>query len=406
MNYIVGLDVGTLMIKAAVAEIRNGRPVLRSVFREPSVGLRKGAVIEVGEISPAVSRLFSEVKKNYKPALKAVYVNIGTPQVKVQNSRGIAAVSRTDSEIYHDDIEKVIRASQAINLAPNRIIIHNITREFIVDGVGDITEPLGLNGNRLELNCLIVDAFAPHVKSLMRAVEIAGGRIGGLVFNPLVSSRAALSKSQKDLGVVLIDIGFGTTGFSVFEENKLIITGIIPLGTGNITNDVAVGLRIPVAAAEQLKLHYGYAVAREVNARETIELKKFSAVERGTVSRRFVAEIIESRLAEIFEFVNNELRTVGKAGKLAGGAVLVGGGAKMPGLTELVKQELKLSTQIGLTLREEWSNEGNDFSDVFEDPEFVNPLGLILWANDQERRRQPIAASLFRFKDLFRYFIP
>jgi len=405
-NFIVGLDIGTSVLKAAVAEVTGGKPVLRSVFKEPSVGLRKGVVIEMGEVSPAVGRLFSEVKKNYKSGLKSVYVNIGTPQVKVQSSRGIVPISRADSEIYSEDVEKVVNSSQAVNLTANRLIVHNITREYIVDGVGDITEPIGLSGSRLEVSSLIIDAFEPHVKSVTRAVEIAGGKISGVVFNPLIASKAALSKTQKNLGTILIDIGFGTTGYAVFEDNKLVATGLIPLGAGNITNDIAIGLKINATAAENLKIHYGYALAKEVNSKESIELKKFAAQERGSVSRRYVAEIIESRLAEIIEFIDNELRSLGKAGKLAGGAVLVGGGAKMPGMTELVRQELKLATQIGMTIREEWGNEGNDFADVFEDPEFVNSLGLILWANDGERQRHPSPVSAFKFKNLLKYFIP
>ncbi len=405
-NFIVGLDIGTSLVRAAVAEIKDGKPVLRAVFKEPSVGLRKGVVIEMGEVSPAVGRLFSEIKKNYKGGLKSVYVNICTPQIKVQSSRGIVPISRADSEIYGEDVEKVINSSQAVNMTTNRLIIHNVTREFIVDGVGDITEPIGLSGSRLEVSSLIIDAFSPHVKNVIRAVEIAGGKISGVVFNPLIASRAALSKTQKNLGVILIDIGFGTTGYAVFEDNKLVNTGLIPLGAGNITNDIAVGLKIQAAAAENLKLHYGYALAKEVSSKESIELKKFSSQERGDISRRFVAEIIESRLAEILEFIDNELRSMGKAGKLAGGAVLVGGGAKMPGLTALVKQELKLTTQIGMTMREEWGNEGNDFADVFEDPEFVNSLGLILWASDGERHSHPSPISNFRFKNILKYFIP
>lgn len=405
-NFIVGLDIGTSMLKAAVAEVSGGKPVLRSVFKEPSVGLRKGVVIEMGEISPAVGRLFSEVKKNYKSGLRSVYVNIGTPQVKVQGSRGIVPISRADSEIYAEDVEKVINSSQAVNLTANRLIVHNITREYIVDGVGDITEPIGLSGSRLEVSSMIIDAFEPHVKSVTRAVEIAGGKISGVVFNPLIASRAALSKTQKNLGTILIDIGFGTTGYAVFEDNKLVATGLIPLGAGNITNDIAIGLKINAAAAENLKIHYGYALAKEVNSKESIELKKFAAQEKGAVSRRYVAEIIESRLAEILEFIDNELRSLGKAGKLAGGAVLVGGGAKMPGMTELVKQELKLSTQIGMTMCEEWGNEGNDFADVFEDPEFVNSLGLILWAQYGERQKNISPIQAFHFKNLLKYFIP
>ncbi|MBI4085500.1 MAG: cell division protein FtsA [Candidatus Liptonbacteria bacterium] len=405
-NFIIGLDIGTSVLKAAVAELRGEKPILRAVFKEPSVGLRKGVVIEMGEVSPAIGRLFSEVKKDYKNGLRSVYVNVGTPQIRVQSSRGIVPISRADSEIYQEDVEKVINSSQAVNLSTNRLIIHNVTKEFIVDGVGDITEPVGLSGSRLEVSSLIIDAFSPHVKGVTRAVEIAGGKISGIVFNPLIASRAALTKTQKNLGVILIDIGFGTTGYALFEENKLICTGLIPLGAGNITNDIAVGLKIPVAAAENLKLHYGYALAKEVSSKDSIELKKFSSEERGSVSRRFVAEIIESRLAEILEFVDNELRSIGKAGKLAGGAVLVGGGAKMPGLTELVRQELKLASQIGLTVRGEWGNEGNDFSDVFEDPEFVNALGLILWACDGVRDRGFSSIPDLRFKNLLKYFIP
>lgn len=404
-NYIVGFDIGTANTKVAVAENRHGRPVLRAVFKEPSAGLRKGAVIDLAEVSPAVSRTLSEVKKNFRSASKNVYINIGTPQIKVQSSRGILPISRADSEIYQDDIERVVKSSQAVNLAPNRLIIHNVTREFIVDGVGDILDPLGLSGNRLEVSSLIIDAFAPHVKSLIKAVELAGARIGGLVLNALVASRSALSKNQKNLGAALIDLGFGTTSLSVFEENKLVGTAVIPLGAGNITNDLAVGLRIPVAAAENLKLNYGYAVAREVNPKESIDLKKFAPGERGSASRRFIAEIIESRLAEIFDFVNNELKSMAKAGRLAGGAVLVGGGAKLPGLTELTKQELKLSTQIGLTLREEWLNEAGEFDEIFEDPEFVNALGLVLWGLDRDKRSSR-TGSFFKIKDWLHYFMP
>ncbi len=403
-EYIIGLDIGTSGIKVAIAENRNGRPELKAVFKEPSAGLRKGAIHDLAEASPSVARALVHVRKISKQALKTIYVNIGTPQIKSQNSRGIVAVSRADSEIYQDDIDRAVKASQAINVAPNRIIIHNVTREYIVDGVGDIADPLGLSGNRLEVNSLVIDAFSPHIKSLMRVIELAGGRVGGLVLGPLIASRAALSKSQKDLGVVLVDIGFGTTSISVYEENKLLGVGIFPVGAGNVTNDIAIGLKIPVAAAEHIKLNYGYALAREVNPKEVVELKKFSEDNKGNVSRRFIAEIVESRLAELFEVVNNELKLLGRSGDLAGGAVLVGGGAKLPGITDLAKQELKLASQIGFTVTDEWADETVNFPDAFEDPEFVNALGLVLWGADKEEW-QPKQAT-FDFKNIFRYFLP
>ena len=385
-NFIVGLDLGTSSIKVAIAEKRKGAPVLRAVFKESSLGFQRGSIFDLTEASQAIGRALNEVKKVSRGALKNVYVNIGTPQVKVQSSKGVVAVSRADNEIYKDDVDRVIRASQAINLGVNRTIVHTVTRDFMIDGIGDIADPMGLSGNRLEVNTLVVDAFTPHVKSLMKVIDLVGGEIGGLVFTPLASSRSVLSKVQKDLGTVLVDIGFGTTGVSVYEENKLLNLGKFPVGAGNITKDIAVGLKIPIEAAENLKLNYGYALARDVGSKETIELKKIWPDAQGSVSRRFVAEIIEARLAEIFEFVNNELKLLGKAGKLPGGVVLVGGGSKMPGITELAKQELKLFSQVGLVNQdEEWLKHSAEFAKYVEDPEYVNALGLVLWGADQEK---------------------
>lgn len=404
--HIVGLDIGTSTIKVAVVENHGGKPALHSVFKEHSAGMRKGYINDISETSAAVNRVMHEVRKVTKSGLRNMYVNIGTFQSKAQNSRGIVAVSRADSEIYQDDIERVIRASQAINLPQNRMVVHNVTREYIVDGVGDISDPLGLSGNRLEVNSLIIDAFAPHVKSVMRVVEMAGGRINGMVYNPLASSRSVLTKQQKDLGVVLIDIGAGTTSVSVYEENKLIGLSVFPVGADNITKDLAVAFKIPVPAAESLKMNYGYAVASEVNAKEQIDLRKFHPEAKGMASRRFMAEVIEMRLAEIFELVNNELRLLKKIGQLAGGVVLVGGGAKLPGATALATQELKLSSQIGFSGNEEWAEDAAGFSETFEDPEFVNALGLALWGADKENWSAKSGNGVLQVKNLIKYFLP
>lgn len=382
---ILGLDIGTSSVKAALVEREGRRITLRRTFKEVSAGLRKGAVCDLSEAVPAVSRILEDVRKISKSATKNVYVNIGTPQVKIQSSKGIVAVSRVDNEIYQDDIDRVVKASQAVGLAPNRMVIHAITREFIVDGVGDIASPLGLSGGRLEVLSLIVDAFAPHVKSLMRVVEMAGGEIGGMVFNPLASSRAVLTKHQKELGVALVDIGCGTTSVAVYEEGKLLALQIFPVGGASITNDIAVGLKIPVAAAEKIKLHYGYALSKDVGSKETIDLQKFVPEAKGQASRRFVSEIIESRLAEILEFVNNELKLLQRSGALAGGIVLTGGTAKLPGLAELSKQELRLTSQIGFAELAPWIiDRGPLVDDAVEDPESACSLGLALGGGDEE----------------------
>ncbi len=404
-NFVTGLDVGTSSLKAALIENRDGKPMLKTIFKEPSVGLRKGVIVDVAEVSQAINRIFHEIKKISKAALKNVYVSIGTPHIKAQMSKGIVAVSRADTEIYQDDVDKAIKASQAVHLSPNRTVIHNVTREFIVDGVGDIVDPLGLSGNRLEVNSFVIDAFSPHVKTLMRTVELAGGDVSGLVLSPLVAARSALSKNQKNLGTVLIDIGSGTTGMCVYEENKLIEVAKFPVGGSSISNDIAIGLKIPVEAAENLKLHYGYAMAKEVSPKEMIDLKKFLPDATGSVSRRFVSEIIESRLAEILDFVNNELKALGKQSHLPGGAVLVGGGSKVPGFTDLVRQELKLSSQIGMTLCDEWDTTSGNFAEFLEDPEFVTAFGLVLWGVDDKGWGRESALSNFKMKNIIKYFL-
>lgn len=406
-QFLTGLDIGTSALKVAVVERRSGRCVLRSLLKEASLGMRKGALVEPAELDIALEKAFESIRKVSRGALKNIYVNIGTPQIKVQHSRGIVAVSRVDNEIYQDDIDRVVRASEAVNLAPNRMIVHNMTREFVVDGVADIGNPLGLSGSRLEVASIIVDAFAPHVKGIVRAVETAGGEVSNVVFSPLAASRAALTKNQKELGCALVDIGFGTTSLAVYEENKILGLQAFPVGSGNITNDIAVGLKIPVGAAEGIKLHSGFAIAREVGAKESIDVQKFFPEASGTISRRFIAEIIESRMSEILQFVENELSLLGKSGRLAGGIVFTGGGSKLPGLTELAKSELRLASQIGFAIGAEWLQEGVDASEHVEDPEFVNALGLVLWGGDEEHWwREKTPTPGFSIRDFFKRFLP
>lgn len=402
---LAGVDIGTHSVKVAVAEHRGGKPAARALFKQPSFGLRRGAIVDLADVSQVLTKVVSELRKISKSAAKNLYVSISSAQIKAHHSRGIAAVSRADNEIYQDDVNRVVRASEALNLPANWMILHNVTQEFVVDGVGDVTDPIGLNGNRLEVASMIVTGFSGHVKSLMRAVELSGGGIGGIVCAPIAAGRAVLSKRQKDLGTVLIDIGSGTTGVAVYEENKLIGFSVIGVGAGNVSADLAVALKIPVEAAEAVKLAYGHAIQKEVGAKETVDLKKFISESKSQVSRQYIANVMELRLAELFELVNNELRAIGKAGQLAGGAVLAGGGAKLPGLTELALRELKLSSQVGLSGRDEWHEVPPGFEGQFDDPEFATALGLVLWGADQEGWRSDSSFFTLHPKKLLRFFM-
>jgi cell division protein FtsA len=179
-----------------------------------------------------------------------------------------------------------------------------------------------------------------------------------------------------------VDIGAQTTGIAVYEEDKLLHTNMFPVGASHITNDLAVALKIPVDIAEKLKIAHGYAVAKDVPSKDVIDLKKVDINATGNPSRRFVAEVIESRIQEIFEFVNNDLRLIGKAGRLPAGAVLVGGGAKLPGIVELARQELKLSTQVGLPNLSPFEVHDQSLLEYAESPEYAAVLGLVLLSSD------------------------
>lgn len=376
--HIAGLDIGTHNIKLLVAEAspRAGVKILKTL-KVPSRGVRRGAIYDLDEAALATSDLFAMLRHEFKAASKNIYVNVNGSQISSRSSKGIIAVSRADNEIYKDDIDRVIKASQAIAISPNRKIIHTITREFVVDGVKDILDPQGLVGNRLEVESVIIDAFSMYLSNLTRLIELNGCKVGGFVVGPIASSRAVLTKKQKELGVLLLDIGAATTGLTIYEESKLIHSVIFPVGAGHITNDVAVGFKIPVPDAESVKLQFGYAVSKSIPQKESIDLKLVNAEVSGVVGKRFLSEIIESRLAEIFEFVNNELKSVGKEKQLPGGVVIVGGGAKLQGIQILANDELRLSSQLGIS-QTQFEILDAGYKAELEDPEFVCAAGLVL----------------------------
>jgi cell division protein FtsA len=383
-NYITGLDIGASNIKAVVGQVNeDGRISVLRVFKSPSAGMRKGVIDDFSEMTKSVNQIFGEIKNFSRQALKNIYINIESCDIHTQFSRGIVAVSRADSEIHKDDIDRAVQASRSVKLASNRTVLHAIDKEFIVDGVGDIRDPLGMIGSRLEVESLIIDVFDPAIKNLTKCVESAGGTVSGLIFSPLASARSVLSKNQKDLGVVLVDIGSSTTGICVYEENKLIHAAVLPVGSGNVTNDLAIVLKTSIVAAEAIKLSFGTALAKEVSGKEVIDLRKIDENAKNTTTKKRVAEIVETRLAEIFEFVNNELKSIGKAGQLPGGVMLVGGGSKIAGIVDLAKQELKLPAQIGIPETSSLEIANGELNLQVEDPEFACSVGLMIWGSDK-----------------------
>lgn len=348
----VGLDVGTTTVRVLVAQgsldSEEEKPHIIGVAAVPSSGLQRGVVTDVEETIKSVSAALDAAERMAGIPIHHATVSIGGAHLSSLNSRGVIAVSRADGEISEDDIGRVIAAAQAISLPSNREILHVIPQHFIVDGQGGVTDPRGMTGVRLEVDAHIIEGSAPFIRNLTKCVYQAGVQISELVFAPLAAARAVLTKRQRELGVALLDLGGGITNLAIFEDNRLLHTAAIPVGGMHVTNDVAIGLRSSIDVAERIKVEFGAAIPDTVKKSQEINLKNVSPAEEAVnVSRRQVAEIIEARLSEIFSLVNRHLRAIDRAGLLPAGVVLTGGGAKLPGIVDLAKKELRLPAQVG-----------------------------------------------------------
>ncbi|HBP01501.1 MAG: Cell division protein ftsA [Candidatus Moranbacteria bacterium GW2011_GWE1_49_15] len=378
-NIIAGIDIGSSNVRTVIAQEMRGEEALRiiGVGIVPSSGIRRGAIIDIDEAAKSVNESVGIAERMSGEEIRKAHVSIGGTEITLQDSKGVIAIGRADGEVVEDDVNRVITEAQAIPLPMNKDILHIIPKRYRLDDQNDIKNPLGMRGVRLEVEALVVESSAAHVKNLTKCLYQAGIEIEDIALEPLASSKAVLTKKQKELGVVLVNIGGGTTSIAVFEEGEILHTAILPVGAGHITNDIAIGLRTSIDVAERVKLEYGTSLTRGVNQKEEIDISKFDSQEDGTVSRYHVTEIIEARLVEIFEIVQAELKKIGKAGLLPAGAVLVGGGAKLPEIIDLAKEILRLPIQIG------YPGGFTGVLDKVDDPSFATAAGLLLWGDDQ-----------------------
>ncbi len=374
----VGLDVGSSVIRVVVGkqESELGNPSIIGVGEAPSAGIRRGVIVDIDEAVSSISEALEKAERMTGLTLDHAVVSVGGAQITAHESHGVIAVSRADGEITENDVIRVVDASQAISIPANREILHVIPKNFTVDGQTGIKDPVGMSGIRLEVDSQIIQASVPFIKNLTKCIMQAGLEIDDLVLAPLASAQAVVSKKQKELGVAVVDLGGGTTGMVVFEEGDLVASTILPVGSMHITNDLAIGMRTSVDTAEKVKLQFGQAEMREVKKDSDIDLSKIDKQEEGRVSSKHVAEIIEARLEEIFDLVNKELKKINKDGQLPAGAILTGGGAKLPGVVELAKKQLRLPVSIGLP------GSVTTVIDRVDDPSFATSIGLVLWANE------------------------
>lgn len=409
---VVGLDVGTTVVRILVGQlptIPGERPQILGVAAEPSSGLQRGVVTDVEETIRSVSTALDAAERMAGVPIDHGVVSMSGAHVSSLNSRGVIAVSRADGEISEDDVGRVIAAAQAISLPSNREILHVIPQHFIVDGQGSITDPRGMTGVRLEVDAHIIEGSAPFIRNLTKCVYQAGVTISELLFAPLAAARSVLTKRQRELGVALLDLGGGMTNLAVFEENRLLHTAAIPVGGMHATNDIAIGLRSSIDVAERLKVEFGSALPEAVKKSQEINLQNVSPTEEHvSVSRRHVAEILEARLSELFSLVNRQLRAIDRGGLLPAGVVLTGGGAKLHGVVDLAKKELRLPAQLGFPVSLPSVVDQND------DPAFAVVTGLLLAAAEARLRqdRSPMRAlaavgpTVARLRGWFRTLLP
>lgn len=379
---VASLDIGSSKIRTVVGVMSEDSviPNIIGVGIAPSTGLRKGAVIDVEETINSISSSLEDSERMAGEPINHVFLGVGGNHIDSLNSRGVIAVANSENEISEDDVDRVLEAAQAVTIPSNRRILRIIPKTFTVDEQKGIKYPVGMTGIRLEVETHIITGFEPVVKNLEKCVLQSGVDIDDIIPACLASAEAVLSKRQKELGVVVVDIGCGGTSVSVFEDGATLHTAVIPVGGENVTNDVAIGMRTSIDTAEKIKIEYGSVNPEEVNDRETIDLSLISKIDTHLVSKKQVVEIIQARYHEIFVLVRDELAKIHRDGMLPAGVILTGAGSKMAGIIDLARETLNLPAQIG------FPQNYDGVVDKIDDPAYATAIGLLLWGSRFEGR--------------------
>ena len=411
-HIVAGLDVGTSTIKILVVQKKGKELEVLRYAQMPSFGLRKGAVVNVEETSKNIHLLTSNIEKDLGRKINSVFVNLGGSRLYVTPSDGIISVSRANQVISQEDIDRVLQATKAINMPSNDDVLDVFPREFIIDDQKGIKQPLGLTGIRLEAKVLLLCYFQSDYINLTQAVFNSKLQIDDIIVSPLAAAYAVLTPQQKELGVALIDMGAATTSLAVFEEGDLIHFAVFPIGSANITNDIAIGLRTEVATAESIKKQHGTCIsvktdkpARAGEEKKDQLNKKVEITDKVSslsFTKKNLVSIIEPRVSEIFDLIQKELKKIGRQELLPGGVVLSGGGAKLSKIKELAKQQLKLPCSIG-------SPKG--VVGIEDDPSLATIVGLVLGGSDIDGPDRGGILGLLRdwakkLRKMFRVFIP
>lgn len=430
---VAGIDIGTSKITTLIATVPpDGLVNVMGVATVPSKGIRKGQVVDIEEATSSVLTSLEAAERMAGYSISGAFLSIGGSHILSQNSHGVVAVAEPHKEIVREDIRRAIEAAKAVSLPSTREILHVLPREFIVDSQEGIKDPVGMSGVRLEVNTHLITAGMTALRNLEKCASLVGIDVDGFVFGGLASAEAVLTETEKELGVVLVDIGGGTLDICIYVDGALSYSSVLPIGARNITNDLAIGLRISLESAEKIKIALNRKAKNitlpQVMSREDakkdktdknideIDLSDLNLSEGlKKVSKKTLVEgIIKPRLNEIFAMVGLEIKKSGFGGLTPAGLVIAGGGAETMGVVEAAKRNLAMPVRVGVP--------GNisGLVDEILSPMFSTSAGLLIYASKEDRvvqrsslkglteltNRLPIKGVAGKVLDLVKSFLP
>lgn len=379
-NLITGIDIGNSLVKTVIAEVDRdfAYPRIIGVGSVESRGLRKGVVVDMEETINNVGDSVRQAETMAGVKIHKALVGINGLHIRTQTSKGVIAVSRADNQISQSDIDRVIDAASLISLPANREIIHVLPRSFLIDGHEAVRNPLGMKGVRLEAEVFIIDGLSPHIHNLAKCVNANDIEVVEFVYSPMAVALAALDRQQKEYGVLNLDFGGGTSTLSIFNEGDLVHTGVLPLGSRHITNDLAVALRTTMDAAERVKLEHANLEAGPVSKKDHLDLSQLLGEENYTLPKKELMKIVEARVSELFDIITAEMKKIPNKYLLPGGLVLIGGGANLKGLVPFAKNRLGLPVKVA----DQYYFEG--LTEKITDPSLAVAVGLVAWGFDKD----------------------
>jgi cell division protein FtsA len=382
-NVLVGLDLGTTKVCAIVGEVKDdGQVDIIGIGISPSNGLKKGVVVNIDSTVESIRKAVHEAELMAGVEINSVYVGVSGGHIKGLNSRGVAAIK--NKEVGQADVARAIDGARAVNIPMDQQVLHVLPQEFIIDDQDGIKDPLGMSGVRLDVKVHIISGAVTSIQNIVKSCSRAGLHVNDLVLQPLASSRAVLTTEEQELGVVVVDIGGGTTDMAIFLEGSLWHTEVLPIGGNHFTNDIAIGLRTPASEAEKIKIKYGCALSSLVKHEETLDVPSVGGRPPRLLSRQILCEIIEPRVEELFGMIQQRLKKTGYEDMCASGIVLTGGVALLEGLQEAAERF------IGLPVRRGTPKNIGGLMDVVNSPVYSTGVGLVLYgaANQREAPRK------------------